>query len=177
MSLVPYFPEGFASIEYADGKAQFARGDIAMALGGSADYAGYKEVNPDADLDFFAFPAPSATEGVTTQVTGQDLIYCVNAESEHIDEAIQFVDWLTLPEANQEFTDRIQLPTVKDVVPKNPIWARQVEEGKNQISFMREIVEFAPVWNVLTQHMQTMLLGEMSVEELSKRAQEAFEAG
>jgi raffinose/stachyose/melibiose transport system substrate-binding protein len=177
MTLVPYFPEGFASIDYADGKAQFARGDIAMALGGSADYAGYKEVNPDVDLDFFAFPAPSATEGVTTNVTGQDLVYGVNAESKYIDEAIQFVDWLTLPEANQEFTDRIQLPTVKGVVPKNPMWARQVEEGENQIPFMREMVELAPVWNVLTQHMQTMLLGEMSVEELSNRAQEEFAAG
>jgi hypothetical protein len=30
---------------------------------------------------------------------------------------------------------------------------------------------------VLTQHMQTMLLGEMSVEELSNRAQEEFAAG
>jgi raffinose/stachyose/melibiose transport system substrate-binding protein len=174
MSLVPFFPEGFASIDYAEGKAQFARGDIAMALGGSSDYSGYLEVNPDADLDFFAFPAPSATEGVKTQVTGQDLIYCVNAKSKHIDEATQFVDWLTTPEANQEFTDRIQLPTVKGVVPNQPMWARQVEEGKDQIPFMREIVNMAPVWNVLTQDMQTMLLGEMSVDELSQRAQEAL---
>ena len=69
------------------------------------------------------------------------------------------------------------MPTVKGVVPKNPMWARQVEEGENQIPFMREMVELAPVWNVLTQHMQTMLLGEMSVEELSNRAQEEFAAG
>ena len=175
MALVPYFPEGYASIDYADGKAQFARGEIAMALGGSADYAGYREVNPDVDLDFFAFPAPDSGEGQPVTVTGQDLVYCVNSESEHIDQAIEFVDWLTTPEANQEFTDRIQLPTVEGVVPNNPMWARQVEEAGDQMPFMREIVEMASVWNVLTQHMQTMLLGEMPVAELSELAQAALE--
>lgn len=174
-SLKDYFPEGFASIGYADGKASFARGDIAMGIGGSADYAGFLEVNKDVKLDFFAFPPPSTSEGFPVTVSGLELIYGVNAKSENVDKGIEFANWLTTPEASQLFANNIALPVVKGVIPtERPIWAKQVQEAKNDMPFMREIVQTAPVWNVLTKNMQLVLLGEMSPEELSQQAQDAL---
>lgn len=174
VSLSDYFPEGYASIGYADGKASFARGDIAIALGGSADYSGYLQVNKDVKLDFAAFPPPSASEGFPVTVSGLELIYGVNPQSEHTDKAIEFINWLTTPEASQLFANNVALPVVQGVIPDQPIWAKQVEEAKYDMPFMREIIETAPVWNVLTSNMQAVLLGEMSTAELSQQAQDAL---
>jgi raffinose/stachyose/melibiose transport system substrate-binding protein len=175
VDLVPYYPEGFAAISYAEGKATFARGGTAMILGGTADYAGYVAVNPGIKLDFIAFPPPSATAGVPATVSGLELIYTVNAKSKYVDAAVQFVDWLTTPESNRLFANSITLPTVKGVVPgQNPIWARQVEEAKNDVPTWRDVDAAAPVWTALTKSMQGVLLGQVKPAELARQAQAAL---
>ncbi|HEY7138558.1 MAG TPA: extracellular solute-binding protein [Methylomirabilota bacterium] len=175
VDLAPYYPEGFAGISYAEGKATFARGGTAMILGGTADYAGYIAVNPGIKLDFIAFPPPSATAGVRATVSGLELIYTVNAKSKYVDAAVQFVDWLTTPESNRLFANSITLPTVKGVVPgQNPIWARQVEEAKNDVPTWRDVDAAAPVWTALTKSMQGVLLGQVKPAELGRQAQAAL---
>ncbi len=175
LDLVPYYPEGFAAISYAEGKATFARGATAMILGGTADYAGYVAVNKDVKLDFFAFPPPGATSGVPATVSGLELIYTVNAKGKHVDAAVQFVDWLTTPESNALFASSITLPTVKGVVPgNNPIWAKQVQEAKHDVPTWRDVDATAPVWTALTRNMQAVLLNQLKPAELGQRAQAAL---
>ena len=175
VDLVPFYPEGFAAISYAEGKATFARGGTAMILGGTADYAGYVAVNKDVKLDFIAFPPPSSSTGVPATVSGLELIYTVNAKSRHVAAATQFVDWLTTPESNRLFANSITLPTVKGVVPgSNPIWARQVQESKNDVPTWRDVDATAPVWTALTRNMQAVLLGQLKPTELAQRAQAAL---
>jgi raffinose/stachyose/melibiose transport system substrate-binding protein len=175
VDLVPYYPEGFAGISYAEGKATFARGGTAMILGGTADYAGYVAVNRDVKLDFVAFPPPSATAGVPATVSGLELIYTVNAKSRHVDAAVQFVDWLTTPESNRLFASSITLPTVKGVVPgQNPIWTKQVQEARHDVPTWRDVDATAPVWTALTRNMQAVLLGQLKPAELGQRAQAAL---
>ncbi len=175
LDLAPYYPEGFAGISYAEGKATFARGGTAMILGGTADYAGYVAVNRDVKLDFFAFPPPSASAGVPATVSGLELIYTVNAKSRHVDAATQFVDWLTTPESNRLFANSITLPTVKGVVPgNNPIWAKQVQEAQHDVPTWRDVDATAPVWTALTRNMQAVLLNQLKPAELAQRAQAAL---
>ena len=71
IDLQDYYNEGFQAVSYAEGKALFAQGRTAMLIGGSADYAGYKQVNPKVDVGVFGFPSPSGNRHVT--VTGLDL--------------------------------------------------------------------------------------------------------
>jgi len=66
-SLVPYLAPGFASTAYVEGKAAFAEGKNVLFEGGSADYTGFKNINPDVDLGFFAFPH-SPNMGVSTVI-------------------------------------------------------------------------------------------------------------
>jgi raffinose/stachyose/melibiose transport system substrate-binding protein len=175
VDLAPYYPEGFAAISYAEGKATFARGGSAMILGGTADYAGYVAVNKDVKLDFIAFPAPSASAGVPATVSGLELIYTVNARSRNAAAAAQFVDWLTTPESNRLFANSITLPTVKGVVPgSNPIWSKQVQESKHDVPTWRDVDATAPVWTALTRNMQAVLLGQLKPAELAQRAQAAL---
>ena len=175
VDLIPYYPEGFAAISYAEGKATFARGNTAMILGGTADYAGYVAVNKDVKLDFVAFPPPSTSSGVPATVSGLELIYTVNAKSRNVAAATQFVDWLTTPESNRLFANSITLPTVKGVLPgSNPIWAKQVQEAKNDVPTWRDLDATAPVWTALTRNMQAVLLGQLKPAELAQRAQAAL---
>ena len=175
VDLAPYYPEGFAAISYAEGKATFARGGTAMILGGTADYAGYVAVNSDVKLDFIAFPPPSTSAGVPATVSGLELVYTVNAKSPNAAAATQFIDWLTTPESNRLFANSITLPTVKGVVPgSNPIWAKQVQESKNDVPTWRDVDATAPVWTALTRNMQAVLLGQLKAAELAQRAQAAL---
>lgn len=177
IELEPFYAEGFAGIAYADGKASFARGDTAMILGGTADYAGYVEVNPDLNVDFFAFPPPTVGSGSESVVSGLELIYTVNSASEHQEEAAQFIDWLTTPESNALFANSITLPTVEGVTPgENPIWEKQqtVSETVNEMPMWRDVNATNPVWNVLTENMQLVLLHELAPDQLAQMAQDAL---
>ena len=87
-----YYNNGYQAVAYAEGKALFAQGQTAMIIGGSADYTGYKQVNPKVDVGVFGFPSPKRGIHVTT--TGMELLYTVNAKSSHQPEATALVQWL-----------------------------------------------------------------------------------
>lgn len=176
VALAAYYPEGFASISYAEGKATFARGGTAMILGGTADYAGYVAVNKDAKLDFFPFPPPSASAGAPATLTGFELINAVSKNSKQVDAAVKLVDWFTTEESAKLFANSITLPSVKGVLPgNNPVWTKQSEiASKYDLPAWRELNPFAPVWNELTKNMQAVLLKQMPPDKLAQQVQSVF---
>src|SRR5204863_8168399 len=91
-------------------------GQTAMIIGGSADYTGYKQVNPKVDVAVFGFPSPSGKSHIT--VTGIELSYAVNAKSSNQDAAGTFVAWLGSKTAQQRVANTIALPIARGVVPK-----------------------------------------------------------
>ncbi|HET9662562.1 MAG TPA: extracellular solute-binding protein, partial [Thermomicrobiales bacterium] len=56
LDLMPFYNAGFEATDYTTAKAIFANGQGAMMVAGTADYTGYYQVNPDADLSFVAWP-------------------------------------------------------------------------------------------------------------------------
>jgi raffinose/stachyose/melibiose transport system substrate-binding protein len=110
-----YYNTGYQAVDYAEGKALFAQGQTAMIIGGSADYTGYKQVNPKVDVAVFGFPAPHGGNHIT--VTGMELMYAVNAKSSNQDAAGTFVAWLGSKQAQQRVANTIALPITKGVVP------------------------------------------------------------
>ena len=74
--LKPFFNAGFEATDYATAKAIFANEKGAMMVAGTADYTGYAQVNPKADLSFAAWPGPEAGKKATT--TGFELLYTVS---------------------------------------------------------------------------------------------------
>jgi raffinose/stachyose/melibiose transport system substrate-binding protein len=116
LDLVPYYNAGFEATDYTTAKAIFANGQGAMMVAGTADYTGYREVNPDADLSFIAWPGPEAGKKATT--TGFELLYTVSSLSGDTgkqEAATKFVNWLATPEAQQLVSDKIAIPIHKDV--------------------------------------------------------------
>ena len=74
-SLVPYLAPGFASTAYVKGKAAFAEGKNVLFEGGSADYTGFKNINPAWTSASLPSPTPPAwacppSTAVSTTCTG-----------------------------------------------------------------------------------------------------------
>jgi ABC-type glycerol-3-phosphate transport system substrate-binding protein len=115
LDLQPFYQPGFQATDYVTGKAIFANAQGAMQVAGTADFAGYREVNPEADLGFIAWPGPEAGKYATN--TGMDLIYTVSrfATPEAQEATIKLVNWLATKDAQQMVSDLIALPVHKDV--------------------------------------------------------------
>ena len=63
-----------------------------MQVAGTADFSGYREVNPEADLGFIAWPGPE--DGKYATNTGMELLYTVSrfASPEAQEAATKLVD-------------------------------------------------------------------------------------
>ena len=101
LDLQPFYQSGFQATDYVTAKAIFANGQGAMQVAGTADFSGYREVNPEADLGFMAWPGPEAGKYSTN--TGMELLYTVSrfATPEAQEAATKLVAWLATLEAQQ----------------------------------------------------------------------------
>lgn len=127
VDLMPFYNAGFEATDYTTAKAIFANGQGAMMVAGTADFTGYYQINPDADLSFVAWPGPEADMTATT--TGFELIYTASSFSppEKQEAAAKFVNWLATAEAQQIVMDKISLPVHKEVTEStDPIRAETI---------------------------------------------------
>lgn len=115
LDLVPYYNKGFEATDYTTAKAIFANEQGAMMVAGTADFTGYLQVNPKADLSFIAWPGPEAGKKATT--TGFELLYTASSFSppEKQEAAAKFVNWLATEPAQQLVMDSISLSVNKNV--------------------------------------------------------------
>lgn len=102
--------EGFIDREAAlhtqktsDDLKEFVKGTSPFMLTGAWAAGRVKSMNPE--LDFEVAPLPVLEDG-TLLVINPDTRLSVNADSEHLDAAIKFVDYFTQPENIQKFADQ-----------------------------------------------------------------------
>ena len=148
IDLEPDYNNGYLAVDYTEGKALFALGQAAMIIGGTADYTGYKQVNPKVDVAVFGFPAPHG--GSHISVTGMELMYSVNAKSANADAAGTFVAWLGSKTAQQRVANTIALPVVKGVLPaSNPISREMVEASDPGLPVWLDLPELTNTLNAV----------------------------
>ncbi|MFY0597817.1 MAG: extracellular solute-binding protein [Cognatishimia sp.] len=164
---------GALSTPYVEGKALAALGQGAMMPGGSADYAGYQEINPNVDLG--VVPFPGVGDNAPATVTGLEYIYLVNSDSEHSDEALTFLQWMMSETAQQMVVDTITMTTNKNVVPaENRILTEFVEAARSKdMRVFYELPETGNVWAVAQQNTAALFLGEMTPEDFAAALQDA----
>lgn len=173
--MYPCFQEGSLSTPYVEGKALAAMGTGAMMPGGSADYGGYLEINPNVDLGVVPFPGVDGGKPAT--VTGMEYIDVVNAKSEHVDEAVTFLNWMMGAEAQQMVVDSITMSTHKDILPsENRIMKEMIEASRSQdIRVFYELPETGNVWAVAQQNTAALFLDEMTPLEFAQVLQDALQ--
>ena len=171
--MYPCFQEGSLGTPYVEGKALFALGQGAMLEGGSADFAGFEETNPAIDVGVVPFPA--AKGGKPSTVTGMEGAFAINAKSEHIDEAVTFLQFMLGKEAAQMVVDTITLTTTEGVLPSdNRVMAEMLTAAQSRdVRVFYEFPETGGVFAALQQNAASLFLGEMSPEDFSAKIQEA----
>ena len=169
------FQDGSLATPYVEGKALFALGKGSMLEGGSADFAGFLETNPDIDVGVVPFPAVDG--GTSSTVTGMEAPYNVNAKSKHIDDAVTFLQWMMGKEPAQMVVDTITLTTTEGVVPSdNRVMKEMIEASRsNDVRVFYELPETGGVFGAIQQNAAALFLGEMSPEDFSQVLQDAVQ--
>jgi raffinose/stachyose/melibiose transport system substrate-binding protein len=171
-ALQPYFSDGFESVSYAEGKAEFANGRAAMIPGGSADYTGYKQVNPNVDVGVFGFPPSATAAGKPTTVTGMELIYTVNSKTKTPDPAALFVGWLATKEAQQLVANTIAQPVGKGVASTEDRVAKEmVDAGQANVPVWHDTPQFADALDVFAKDGMGVFSGRLSPADMAKAMQ------
>jgi ABC-type glycerol-3-phosphate transport system substrate-binding protein len=174
VELQPYYNDGFEATDYTTSKAIFANGLGAMMVAGTADFTGFKEVNPDADLGFVAWPGPTADKKATT--TGFELLYGVSkfASAEKQEAAAKFVNWLATTEAQQLVSDKIALPINKNVTSSSdPVRQATVTAAAGgDVPVWYDLPEFNGIVGWMQTNFGSLWSGGVTPEEFAGLVQE-----
>jgi raffinose/stachyose/melibiose transport system substrate-binding protein len=172
LDLQPYYQSGFQATDYVTAKAIFANGQGAMEVAGTADFTGYREVNPEADLGFIAWPGPE--EGKYSTNTGMELLYTVSrfASPEKQEAATQFVNWLATLEAQQLVSDKIALPVHKDITESSdPIRQETVAARGLDVIVWYDLPETALTFDAASQAQGGLWTGRLTAEQFAAEMQ------
>jgi len=172
--IFPYFQEGALGTPYVEGKALFAHGRAAMMEGGSADFAGFTEVNPDVNLGVVPFPAPAG--GTPSTVTGMESPFAINKQTEHLDEAVIFLQWMLTKTPGQMVADNITLPTIEGVTPSdNPTMQEMITAStSNDVRVWYEFPETGSIGDLIRDHGQELFTDAITPEEFAQILQDSI---
>jgi raffinose/stachyose/melibiose transport system substrate-binding protein len=171
--MYPCFQEGSLGTPYVEGKALFALGQGAMLEGGSADFAGFQETNPDIDVGVVPFPA--AKGGKPSTVTGMEGAFAINSKSAHIPEAVKFLQFMLGKEAAQMVVDTITLTTTKGVLPSNNrVMAEMLKAAESRdVRVFYEFPQTGDVMAALQQNAGSLFIGDLTPEQFAQKLQDA----
>jgi ABC-type glycerol-3-phosphate transport system substrate-binding protein len=173
--IFPYFQEGALGTPYVEGKALFAHGRAAMMEGGSADFAGYTEVNPDVKLGVVPFPSPAGV-GAPSTVTGMEAPFAINKQTKHLDQAVIFLQWMLTKTPGQMVADHITLPTINGVTPSdNPAMQEMIAASKsNDVRVWYEFPETGAIGDVIREHGQELFTDAITPEQFAQLLQDSI---
>ena len=172
LDLQEFYQPGFQATDYVTAKAIFANGQGAMEVAGTADFTGYRQVNPEADLGFMAWPGPEAGTYATT--TGMELLYTVSrfAAPEKQDAATQLVAWLAGVEAQQLVSDLIALPVHTGVAESSdPIRQETVAARGLDVTVWYDLPETAKTFDTASQAQGGLWTGRLSAQQFAEEMQ------
>jgi raffinose/stachyose/melibiose transport system substrate-binding protein len=175
--LQPYYNEGFEATDYVTAKALFAQGLGAMMVAGTADFTGFLQENPEADLGFVPWPGQAAGQHATN--TGMELLYAVNNTSspEKQEAAGQFVAWLATAEAQTIVAESIALPISNQVTElTDPIKARTLEVRDRDVIVWYDMPETANTLNAVAEISGQLWTGDVTPEEFAQYVQDNLAA-
>jgi ABC-type glycerol-3-phosphate transport system substrate-binding protein len=175
LDLQPFYQAGFQATDYVTGKAIFANGQGAMQVAGTADFSGYRQVNPEADLGFIAWPGPEAGKYATN--TGMELLYTVSrfATPEAQEAATKFVNWLATKDAQQMVSDLIALPVHKEVTESSdPIRQETVQARGQDVTVWYDLPETNATVTAAQNEQGGLWTGRLTAEQFAEAMQSAI---
>lgn len=93
---------------YSDGNRAFGNGEAAMYIQGSWAISEIRKVNPDIKLGFFPLPG-SNDESKNKLTAGIDTLLAISNQTEHPEQAKEFISFLLQKENSQQYIDQQNL--------------------------------------------------------------------
>ena len=172
LDLQPFYQSGFQATDYVTAKAIFANGQGAIQVAGTADFSGYREVNPEADLGFMAWPGPEAGKYSTN--TGMELLYTVSrfASPEAQEAATKLVAWLATVEAQQLVSDKIALPVHTGVTASSdPIRQETVAARGRDVIVWYDLPETNKTTDAASESQGGLWTGRLTAQQFAEEMQ------
>lgn len=172
LTLQEFFQPGFEATDYVAGKAIFAQGIGAMMVAGTADFTGFKEENPDADLGFIAWPGPEAGKYSTN--TGFELLYTAynGASEEKQAAAATFINWLATKEAQQIVSDTISLPVHKEITESSDRIRQETVLARGlDVTVWYAVPETGGTFDAVSQNHGGLWTGRLTAEQFAELIQ------
>ena len=172
--LKKYFPENYEGLGMEDIRTLFFTEKAAMFPMGSWEIEVLRSMNPD--LDFGFFPMPSAIGNEPTVTTWVDGSFAINANSEHIEEAKVFLEFMTTEEFGTLFTEEFKMISAIPGVTSNDELvnglSQAVEERPTPYLILVHFAGGNPSTKVtLETELQGMYLGEKTPQEVAEAVQ------
>jgi raffinose/stachyose/melibiose transport system substrate-binding protein len=175
LDLQPFYQPGFQATDYVTAKAIFANGQGAMEVAGTADFSGYRQVNPNADLGFIAWPGPDT--GMYATNTGMELLYTVSKFStpEAQAAATKLVNWLATKDAQQMVSDLIALPVHKDITAStDPIRQETVQARGKDVTVWYDLPETNATVTAAQNEQGGLWTGRLNAQQFAEAMQAAI---
>lgn len=100
--------------DYNTGCAKMGTGEAAMMVSGLWALDMIKQMDPEIKIGMFALPI-NDNEADTKLSVDNNSVYCINANSEHVEEAKIFLNWLAEKDTAQLYADKTKtVPVVKE---------------------------------------------------------------
>lgn len=178
-SLKKYFPANFANLDYPDMQQLFGSENAAMFIGGSWEISEFEELGSNSSkIGWFVPPVINS---------GDKLQYCfhvdagigVNKKSDHIDAALEYINWVSGPEYAQAIME--ELPgffsfTPGNVELSNPLAQKMFDAAVNTDLTVRPMCEKlsiqSPAGNILMgEALNGMILGNYTPQSAASYVQ------
>jgi raffinose/stachyose/melibiose transport system substrate-binding protein len=175
LELQQYFQPGFEATDYVAGKAIFAQGLGAMMVAGTADFTGFKQENPDADLGFMAWPGPEAGKYATN--TGFELLYTAynGAEQAKQDAAATFINWLATQEAQQIVSDTISLPVHSAITESSDAVRQETVQARGKdVTVWYALPETGATFDAVSQNHGGLWTGRLNTQQFAQAIQDSI---
>ncbi|WP_079479186.1 ABC transporter substrate-binding protein [Halobacillus salinus] len=153
-----------------------AQGKIAFVFGGGSIGTAVEELNPDVQVGLI--PMPTIHEGdEQSWIGGERHTVAIAQNTEHMEEAKQFIEFMASPEIAKQVAEGTSLPAgLKDVDADN-YFAEYFEkyEGVNVQPYFDRVYLPSGMWDVMGSTGQELLSGAMTPEEVSQKMAEEYE--
>ncbi len=169
VALRPYMATDYMGVGYTDMQTLFAFEQAGMLVGGSYELGNMAQLNPDLSIGSFAVPADDAATD-TCMSFYVDGSYGVNANSEHQDAALKFIEFLASQEYGQMFTEELQqISAVPGTEPTSEALSEMVAMMNEQGTPYLMLTAFrfgTPSGSTLLQNeMQAVMAGDKTVDD------------
>ena len=120
LEILKHAPNDIMGTTYGDGNKMFAEGGAAMMINGNWAIPEFKKINPNFNVDLFAFPASNDTSK-NYVTSGVDVLFAVSAQSKQQEAAKAFVAFMVEQENAQAYVDnQFAFSAVKGVEQNDP---------------------------------------------------------